>query len=52
MTFRSLRLSTRLFLAFGVVVTLMTTSSAFAPWKLGATGANGEDIVTQTTENF
>jgi methyl-accepting chemotaxis protein len=48
MNLRSVRLSTRLFLAFGVVVLLMAISSAFALWKLSAIQANVESIVNET----
>lgn len=46
MNFGSLRLSTRLLLAFGVVLLLSMLSSGLALWKLSAIQANLETIVT------
>ena len=46
MNFNSLRLSTRLFLAFGVIVLLSALTSGFAMMKLSAVQTNLEFIVT------
>ncbi len=48
MNLGSLRLSTRLFLAFGIVVMLSMATSGFALWKLGAIQGNLENIVSET----
>jgi methyl-accepting chemotaxis protein len=48
MNLGSLRLATRLFLAFGVVVVLSMSISGFSLWKLTAIEQNLETIVTDT----
>ena len=48
MNLRSLRLSSRLLLAFGVVVLMSMLSSGFALWELNKIESNLENIVTET----